>query len=80
MTDEDSSQDGATRRREFLPTGTAAAGVALGGYLDTLGVGSGGENTIRVSTWSGTNETVFREVIKPLYEDETGNTLKVTGN
>jgi spermidine/putrescine transport system substrate-binding protein len=35
---------------------------------------------LRVSAWSGTNETVFREVIKPRYEDETGNTLEVTGN
>jgi spermidine/putrescine transport system substrate-binding protein len=33
-----------------------------------------------VSTWSGTNETVFREVIKPLYEEKTGNTVEVTGN
>lgn len=80
MTDEGSSREGATRRREFLATGTAAAGVALGGCLDTLGVGSGSENTLRVSAWSGTNETVFREVIKPLYENETGNTLEVTGN
>jgi len=41
---------------------------------------SGGSDTLRVSAWSGTNETVFREVIKPRYEEQTGNTLEVTGN
>ena len=33
--------------------------------------------TLRFSTWSGTNATVFEEEIKPLYEERTGGTLEV---
>ncbi|ESS12354.1 MAG: spermidine/putrescine-binding periplasmic protein [uncultured archaeon A07HR60] len=33
--------------------------------------------TLRFSTWSGTNATVFEEEIKPLYEEKTGGTLEV---
>ena len=80
MTDRETDASRTARRRGFLAAGATATGVALSGCLDALGVGSGGANTLRVSAWSGTNETVFREVIKPLYEDETGNTLEVTGN
>ncbi|RLM53844.1 extracellular solute-binding protein [Halobellus sp. Atlit-31R] len=64
-------------RRSFLAaTGTAAIGLSgcLGGSS-----GSSGE-TLRVSVWSGTNETVFREVVVPRYEERTGNTLEITGN
>jgi spermidine/putrescine transport system substrate-binding protein len=58
-------------------TGTAATATALAGCL---GGSASGSDTLRVSVWSGTNERVFREVIKPRYEEETGNTLEVTGN
>lgn len=51
--------------------------AALGGCTGTGG--TDGER-LRVSTWSGTNETIFTDVIKPAYEEETGNTLEVTGN
>ena len=80
MVDQGTGQSRTVRRREFLAAGGAAAGLALSGCLDTLGLSTGGDDTLRVSAWSGTNETVFREVIKPRYEDETGNTLEVTGN
>jgi spermidine/putrescine transport system substrate-binding protein len=33
--------------------------------------------TLRVSTWSGTNATVFEEELKPAYEEKTGGTLEV---
>lgn len=72
--------DGSTdrTRRTFLQTtGAAAAALGLSGCM---GGTSSGTTTLRVSAWSGTNETVFREVIKPRYEEETGNTLEVTGN
>jgi spermidine/putrescine transport system substrate-binding protein len=64
-------------RRTFLAAGGTAATMALAGC--TSGATSGGD-TLRVSAWSGTNETVFREVVKPRYEEATGNTLEVTGN
>ncbi|ERH09470.1 MAG: spermidine/putrescine-binding periplasmic protein [halophilic archaeon J07HX64] len=40
----------------------------------------GGSGTLTVSTWSGTNVEVFRNTIKPMYEEQTGNDLKVVGN
>jgi Spermidine/putrescine-binding periplasmic protein len=40
----------------------------------------GGSGTLTVSTWSGTNVEVFRETIKPMYEDQTGNDVKIVGN
>ena len=52
--------------------------MALSGCSGVFG--SSGGNTLRVSVWSGTNETVFRETIKPLYEERTGNTLELSGN
>jgi spermidine/putrescine transport system substrate-binding protein len=66
------------RRRTFL----ASAGAAATALAGCTGAGSPGgtSETLRVSTWSGSNETIFSEVIKPSYEDETGNTLEVTGN
>lgn len=33
--------------------------------------------TLRLSTWSGANATVFEEEIKPIYEERTGGTLEV---
>ncbi|MEZ3117634.1 PotD/PotF family extracellular solute-binding protein [Halobaculum sp. MBLA0147] len=33
--------------------------------------------TLRFSTWSGTNATVFEEEIKPAYEEKTGGTLEI---
>ena len=77
MSEQDVGGQRAVHRRAFLAGGTAAA-VALSGCAGVTG-GTGG-GTLRVSAWSGTNETVFREVIKPRYEEQTGNTLEVTGN
>ncbi|SDE87162.1 extracellular solute-binding protein [Halorientalis regularis] len=62
-------------RRAFLATGAATA-TALAGCVGS----GGGSDTLRVSTWSGTNKTVFENVVKPKYEDETGNSLEVVGN
>lgn len=76
-------------RRGFLTAG-GAAGVA--GLAGCTGGGSTPEGTtagepdssnpfrnetLRISTWSGTNATVFEEEIKPAYEDRTGGTLEV---
>jgi spermidine/putrescine transport system substrate-binding protein len=77
MADRDPDRRRAVGRRAFL-SGGAATAVALSGCAGLTG--STGGDTLRVSAWSGTNETVFREVIKPRYEDRTGNTLEVTGN
>lgn len=63
-------------RRAFIATGaTAATGLA-----GCVGGSGSGNDVLRVSTWSGTNKTVFENVIKPKYEEETGNTLEVVGN
>lgn len=62
-------------RRRFL----AASGVAAASLAGCMG-SADSSDMLRVSAWSGTNETVFREVIKPRYEEQTGNTLEVTGN
>ncbi|MFB6250183.1 MAG: extracellular solute-binding protein [Halobellus sp.] len=77
MTDRETDVSSRITRRGLLAAGGAAT-TALSGC--TGGTGSTGGDTLRVSAWSGTNETVFREVIKPRYEDQTGNTLEVTGN
>jgi spermidine/putrescine transport system substrate-binding protein len=69
-------------------TGIVGLSGCLGGNTDTTAGnetgGTAGEmstgETLRVSTWSGTNEEVFRQEIKPLYEEQTGNTLEVIGN
>lgn len=76
MADRAPDRPSAVGRRTFLAAGGAATTLALAGCTG----GSTGGDTLRVSTWSGTNETVFREVIKPRYEERTGNTLEVTGN
>ena len=69
-------RDGAGRvgRREFLAAGGTAATLAAAGCVG----GDGGSLT--VSTWSGANEEVFRETIKPMYEERTGNDLEVVGS
>ena len=77
MADRPAERSRDTSRRGFLAAGGAAGVAALAG-CSALG-GTGG-TILRVSAWSGTNETVFREVIKPRYEEATGNTLEVTGN
>jgi spermidine/putrescine transport system substrate-binding protein len=74
---EDSDDRSGLDRRSFLAATGSAATVGLAGCA---GVGPGSTETLRVSTWSGTNETVFREVIKPRYEEATGNRLEVVGN
>ncbi|MFC7227710.1 extracellular solute-binding protein [Salinirubellus salinus] len=78
MTDRDAARSRTVSRRGLLAAGGAATTAALSGCSSVFG--SAGGETLRVSVWSGTNETVFRERIKPLYEDRTGNTLEVTGN
>ena len=76
MTEGSASGERINRRSVLAAMGTATT-VGLAGCA---GTGLGSTETLRVSTWSGTNETVFREVIKPRYEEETGNELEVVGN
>jgi len=73
-----------TRRATISALGAGA--VALSGCLggdDGATAGSPESSapfrnqTLRVSTWSGTNATVFEEEIKPAYEEETGGTLEI---
>lgn len=86
MSDTDSGRQ-ATRR-----TLLAAGAGAVAGLSGCLGGGGGGggtttgtvessapfrNKTLRFSTWSGTNTTVFREEIKPKYEEKTGGTLEI---
>jgi spermidine/putrescine transport system substrate-binding protein len=63
-----------TSRRAFLAASGTGAALAMAGCLG----GSGGPLT--VSTWSGTNVDVFRNTIKPMYEEQTGNDVKIVGN
>lgn len=63
-----------TSRRAFLAASGTGAALAMAGCL------GGGSGTLTVSTWSGTNVEVFRETIKPMYEDQTGNDVKIVGN
>ena len=63
-----------TSRRAFLAASGAGAALAMAGCL------GGGSGTLTVSTWSGTNVEVFRETIKPMYEDQTGNDVEIVGN
>jgi spermidine/putrescine transport system substrate-binding protein len=62
-------------RREFLAAGGTAATLAAAGC-----VGGGDGGPLTVSTWSGANEEVFRETIRPMYEERTGNDLEVVGS
>jgi spermidine/putrescine transport system substrate-binding protein len=87
----DSGANGADRitRRGVLAAGGAAGVAALAGCTgsgSTPGGTTTGEvessapfrnQTLRISTWSGTNATVFEEEIKPAYEERTGGTLEV---
>ena len=66
----------APMRRTFLAAGGTTAALAVAGCI---GGGSAG-GPLTVSTWSGTNEGIFRETIKPMYEERTGNDLEVVGN
>jgi spermidine/putrescine transport system substrate-binding protein len=63
-------------RREFLAASGTTAAFAVAGCIG----GGGGGGSLTVSTWSGTNEGIFRETIKPMYEERTGNDLEVVGN
>lgn len=63
-----------TSRRAFLAASGTGAALAMAGCL------GGGSGTLTVSTWSGTNVEVFRETIKPMYEDQTGNDIEIVGN
>ena len=76
MSNGDSGRGRSTERRAFLTAAGSSAALLAG----CLGGTTSGSDTLRVSVWSGTNETVFREVIKPMYEDRTGNTLELSGN
>lgn len=62
-------------RRGLLAAGGTTAALAVAGCT-----GGGGGGPLTVSTWSGTNQAVFEETIKPMYEEETGNSLQVVGN
>jgi spermidine/putrescine transport system substrate-binding protein len=64
-------------RRSFL-AGAATATLA-GAAGCTSGSGAGAQS-LTVSVWSGTYADAFRETVKPVYEDRTGNTLEVVGN
>ena len=69
----------------------SSIGAGIVGLSGCLGGGDGGgattgtvdpsapfrNRTLRVSTWSGANATVFEEEIKPAYEERTGGTLEV---
>jgi spermidine/putrescine transport system substrate-binding protein len=77
-------------RREFVTAGGAVgvaglAGCAGGGDSTPDGATTGAmesdapfrNKTLRLSTWSGANATVFEEEIKPVYEERTGGTLEI---
>lgn len=68
--------DRAVSRRGLLAAGGTTAALAVAGCAG----GGGGGGPLTVSTWSGTNQAVFENTIKPLYEEETGNSLEVVGN
>jgi spermidine/putrescine transport system substrate-binding protein len=68
------------RRRTFLASAGAAATALAGCTGAGSPGGSGPTETLTVSTWSGSNETIFKETVKPAYEDATGNELEVVGN
>ena len=81
---------GADRSRRAVVSSIGAGIVGLSGCLGGDGGGDGGattgtvessapfrNRTLRVSTWSGANATVFEEEIKPAYEERTGGTLEV---
>ena len=63
----------ATSRRAFLAASGTGAALAMAGCL-------GGGGPLTVSTWSGTNVEVFRNTIKPMYEEQTGNDVEIVGN
>ncbi len=86
--DTEVSESQTSRRAVLATTGVGIAG--LSGCLGGGDTGSSGtttgepessnpfrNQTLRFSTWSGTNATVFEEEIKPLYEEKTGGTLEV---
>ncbi|WP_247005402.1 extracellular solute-binding protein [Halorientalis litorea] len=86
MAENDSSRSPTVNRRAFLAAGAATtaalAGCTGSGEGDGTVTGSSASSSevLRVSTWSGANTDVFKNVIKPRYEDRTGNTLEVVGN
>lgn len=65
--------------------GTGSGGSGGGGGEDGSGgdsgsgatTGGGSSTTIRVSVWSGDYAEFFRNSIKKMYEEETGNTMEV---
>ena len=80
----------ASRRAALSAIGAGVAG--LSGCLGGGDGGDGGDGatagspdssapfrnqTLRVSTWSGANATVFQEEIKPAYEEATGGTVEI---
>ena len=78
------TQESASRRGLLtaLGAGVAATSGCMGGgdgaTTGTVESSSPFRNqTLRVSTWSGTNATVFKEEIKPAYEERTGGTLEI---
>ena len=84
--EEGTRQTGRASSRRAVIAASGAGIVGLSGCLS----GGGGETTgtvessapfrnktLRFSTWSGTNATVFEEEIKPVYEERTGGTLEI---
>lgn len=82
---------GTSTRRKFVATGATATTLGLAGCLGGLTGGGNGtdtsgggddsfeDQTLRVVVWSGSYKTNFEETVKPLYEEQTGGTLQVTG-
>ncbi|MFB6175862.1 MAG: PotD/PotF family extracellular solute-binding protein [Halobaculum sp.] len=72
-----------SRRAVLTAGGAGIVGLSgcLGGSGDTAGTVDSSapfrNKTLRFSTWSGTNATVFEEEIKPVYEERTGGTLEI---
>lgn len=74
-----------SRRAVLTTAGAGIAGLAGCTGGETQGATTGDvdpsapfrNKTLRFSTWSGTNATVFEEEIKPAYEEKTGGTLEI---
>ena len=81
----DSLESRHSRRAVLTTAGAGIAGLAgcTGGETDGATTGDVDPSapfrnkTLRFSTWSGTNATIFEEEIKPAYEEKTGGTLEI---
>jgi spermidine/putrescine transport system substrate-binding protein len=76
--DEQASSDAgrtAASRRAFVSAVGAASASSLAGCASL--VGSGSENVLRVTAWSGNYGERFKNAIKPIFESRFDATLKV---